>query len=255
MEKRVCVFVDGENFRYAINELFSDIFDKTEYIPHNGKWSDLFDLIVNKASHKQGARLRAYWYVIQNLDYYPYKFPNPAIKYDEVKNLLSEFKPFREELDKITDRDESIEKMKELINELKIRKDIMRERFDFWTRLQEYIARVHDSIEFRRAGSNRYRLFDKTMGREKAVDVKLATDLIILSDIYDIAVIVSGDQDYVPAVQVIKDQGKKVVNVAFLTRGGQLLPGGAKRLNQETDWSLEIPYDELKSYLFPPPTP
>jgi uncharacterized LabA/DUF88 family protein len=129
----------------------------------------------------------------------------------------------------------------------------MQNRFDGWVVIQNHISRVHNSIEFRRAGSIRYRLFDKTFGQEKAVDVKLAIDLIMLCNIYDIAVIVSGDQDYVPAVQAIKDQGKKVVNVAFLTRGGQLLPGGAKRLNQETDWSLEITYDELKSYLFPQP--
>ncbi len=79
--------------------------------------------------------------------------------------------------------------------------------------------------------------------------MKLATDLIVLKDIYDIAVIVSGDQDYVPAVQVIKDHGKHVVNVAFETRGGKLLPGGARRLNRLTDWSLSIPYIELKKYL------
>lgn len=251
MEKRVCVFVDGENFRYAINDLFSDIFDRKDYIPKDGKWSDLFDFIVEKASNRQGLRLRAYWYVIQYLDYYPYKFPNPESKFEAAKKLLSQYNIFRDELNKITVRDDAIVKMIEFFEELKVRRTIMQNRFDGWVFIQNHISRVHNSIEFRRAGSIRYRLFDKTFGQEKAVDVKLAIDLIMLCNIYDIAVIVSGDQDYVPAVQAIKDQGKKVVNVAFLTRGGQLLPGGAKRLNQETDWSLEITYDELKSYLFP----
>ena len=69
-------------------------------------------------------------------------------------------------------------------------------------------------------------LFDKSLGREKAVDVKLTSDMITLQGIYDIAIIVSGDQDYVPAAEVLKDCGKRVINVAFRTRSGKLLPGG-----------------------------
>ena len=66
-----------------------------------------------------------------------------------------------------------------------------------------------------------------------------------MRDIYDVAIILSGDQDYVPAVEVIKDSGKRVINVVFRTRGGRLLPGGARRLNEITDWSLEVKYDDL----------
>ena len=72
---------------------------------------------------------------------------------------------------------------------------------------------------------------------------------IVLRDIYDTAIILSGDQDYVPAVQVVKDSGKRVVNVAFRARNGSPLPGGARRLNQVTDNSLEIEYAKLNSYL------
>jgi uncharacterized LabA/DUF88 family protein len=79
--------------------------------------------------------------------------------------------------------------------------------------------------------------------------VKLACDLIYLKDIYDVAVIVSGDQDYVPAVEIVKDYGKRVLNVAFLRRDGVLLPGGARRLNQATDRSLSLNYSDLSTYL------
>ena len=94
-----------------------------------------------------------------------------------------------------------------------------------------------------------YNLFKKDLGKEKAVDVKLASDMITLKDIYDIAVIVSGDQDYVPAVEIVKDAGKQVVNVAFLTRNGDLLPGGARRLNQITDWHCDISFTTFEKYL------
>lgn len=108
----------------------------------------------------------------------------------------------------------------------------------------------HAAIEFRKAGTITCNLLENNrFGREKAVDVKLASDLIALKDIYDIAVIVSGDQDYVPAVQVIKDYGKRVVTVAFERRDGRLLPGGARQLNQASDWGLPVKHSDLDSFL------
>jgi len=139
--------------------------------------------------------------------------------------------------------------MEEMANVLQENQDAMEKRFTGWTNLQDTIARKYMAIEFRRAGYIRYDLFEKSLGNEKAVDVKLATDLIKLKDIYDIAVIVSGDQDYVPAVETIKDFGKRTVNIAFQTENGHLLPGGAKRLNEITDWSVQIKYSDLKLYL------
>ena len=65
-----------------------------------------------------------------------------------------------------------------------------------------------------RFGSIRYR--DGQMF-EKGVDVMLATDLLFYAwqDFYDRAVIVSGDGDYVYALQNVKHMGKYVEVVAF----------------------------------------
>jgi hypothetical protein len=46
----------------------------------------------------------------------------------------------------------------------------------------------HEKIEFRRAGGISYNLFDRQMGKEKAVDVDLGTDMLDLREIYDVAV-------------------------------------------------------------------
>jgi uncharacterized LabA/DUF88 family protein len=81
------------------------------------------------------------------------------------------------------------------------------------------------------------------------VDVNLGVDMVTLSDSYDLALVVSGDQDYVPAVQAVKNRGKHVVNVAFKTRGGRLLPGGARRLNQMTDWNLPVEYEDVAAMM------
>ena len=52
---------------------------------------------------------------------------------------------------------------------------------------------------------------------EKGVDVMLATDLVVhaYKDHYDTAVVVSGDADFYPALQAVKDVGKHVEVAAF----------------------------------------
>ena len=52
---------------------------------------------------------------------------------------------------------------------------------------------------------------------EKGVDVMMATDLVVAAyrDLYDTAIVVSGDGDFYPAVQAAKDVGKHVEVVAF----------------------------------------
>jgi uncharacterized protein (TIGR00288 family) len=52
---------------------------------------------------------------------------------------------------------------------------------------------------------------------EKGVDVALVTRLLSLAfeDTFDVAIIVSGDTDYIDAIRVIKDLGKRVEIAAF----------------------------------------
>lgn len=125
----------------------------------------------------------------------------------------------------------------------------MKGRFDGWKVFQEGISGRFDAVEFRRAGAIRYDLFTERLGKEKSVDVKLATDLLELRDIDDAAIIVSGDQDYVPAVQAVKDSGKLTINVSFLQRDGRVLPGGARRLNHATDRTIEMTYDKVRGFM------
>lgn len=252
----VCIFVDGENFRHAICDLFPE-FQQHEYLPKNADWTGLFDWIVKQADER-GERVRTYWYVTEAVEFFPYNMPDlvktsPGRKDQARKRLhqiLSNHKPYKDELDILTNEDELERRMLEIVTELNRRRDEFQERFDGWHVIQDGIAAKHKAIEFRRAGTINCNLFENCkLSREKAVDVKLACDMIKLKDIYDIAIIMSGDQDYVPAVSTVKDYGKRVVNVAFRTRSGDLLPGGARKLNQTADWGITIPYQTLADYL------
>jgi len=64
-----------------------------------------------------------------------------------------------------------------------------------------------------------------TTAVEKGVDVKIATDMFrgAYKNAYDTAVLVSGDADFVPAVETVKDFGKHVENAFCRTGQSRLL--------------------------------
>ena len=241
-----CIFVDGENFRHNVVDLFPE-FRREDYLPRQANWTGFFDWVVEQASGAD-KRLRTYWYVIQSVDYSPYGLSrlerNPSL----ACQILSHHEPFKERLNRVERYARGAE-ASAIIAELLGRQAAFNRRFDGWKNIQDGIAARHEAIEFRRAGAIKYDLFTKKLGQEKAVDVKLAVDLVALSGSYDTAIILSGDQDYVPAVQMVKDLGKKAVNVAFLARNGKQHPGGSRRLGQQTDSSLIVGFDDLKEFL------
>ena len=239
-----CVFVDGENLRYTIKNLFSPHrFDEKDYLPKNADWTKFYDNIVQKvedsSSHiERLTRIRTYWYVVDGVDTHPQVSGKHSVG-DKFRNH------YRAKIQKHFPHGE----VGDVVSELKERKDKIARRFEGFKVVQRGIASRHNSIEFRRSGAINYDLFTKNLGQEKTVDVNLGVDLLLLKDVYDIAILVSGDQDYLPAVQAVKNLGKAVINIAFKTREGKLLPGGARRLNETTDWNLALEYDEFAALM------
>ena len=277
---RTAIFNDGENFRHSICGLFAglsgapfnserDLFDRRDYLPKQADWEGFFShLVAESRIQDVGAYLtRAYWYVVENVDVRPWKLPKE--RRDPVSGKLrfdrNELAKWRERnmsgIQELVDHDKSREKPSGLsakiegttsiLKELRRRKAGVEGRFRGFAEVQSGIARSHDRIEFRRSGGIPCDLFTNTLGREKTTDVNLAVDMMRLKDTYDMAVIISGDQDFVPAATAVKDLGKRVVNVSFKTKGGELLPTGAWRLNVAVDKSVEIPYDTFRRFMFP----
>ena len=70
---------------------------------------------------------------------------------------------------------------------------------------------------------------------EKGVDVKIATDLVssAFKDNFDVAILVSNDSDFVPAIKEVQQVGKKVWNINFQKRKSY-------HLNQICDKTITI---------------
>ncbi len=247
--RSACVFVDGENLRHSIIDLFQSDFNPADYLPKSADWEDFFNDLVKKGDAE--LRLRTYWYVVDEIDFWPYGLSR-LLKSDDIgtmETILRKYRTYASQLDLISDATSRQEKVRSLIRLLVSRERSIKARFDGWQVFQNGIAHRFDSIEFRRAGSIQYDLFAQRFNEEKGVDVKLATDLLKLNEIYDVGVVVSGDGDYVPAVQTVKDWGKHIVNVSFLKKNGGVLPGGARRLNRCTDRVIELQYDEVRNFM------
>ncbi|WP_373869536.1 NYN domain-containing protein [Sphaerisporangium rufum] len=59
---------------------------------------------------------------------------------------------------------------------------------------------------------------------EKGVDAAIVTDMLSLAwqDAYDVAVLVTSDADFVPAVERVQERGLKVINAGWSGKGHQL---------------------------------
>ena len=157
MEKRVCVFVDGENLRHSIVDAFENqgLFERHQYLPVTANWAEFYDWVVCAivGIGTSGRRLRTYWYVTDDLAFWPYgiKSLNRSENELKAKKVLSRNRRFRSELSNLSG-DQARDRLREKVDELIEEQRKMSSRFEGWKRKQEDIANRHRSVEFRRAG-------------------------------------------------------------------------------------------------------
>jgi len=233
MKKRAVVLIDGENFRYSLMALFPS---KFRYLPKKVDWPRIFTLPLAE-DHEL---VRIYWYVVESIHFRPFEIPDTDHELEKIlkKVVTTKLELKRNEAQKETYLVEKRCHLKEV-------RSSMRERFMEWKRAQDVIAHAADFLEFRRCGSIAYNLLTNDFEREKGVDVKLAIDLLAFREISDLAILFSGDQDYVPAIQAYKDSGKHIFSVNFATVSGRILPGGSYALSGLVDKVVTLRQEQL----------
>ena len=182
-----------ENLRHSLVDVFSDdgIFKPRDYLPATAEWAKFFDWVVLIATAGTHHRLRTYWFVVQELDFFPYGLSQPNRGTNEkLKRVLLRHRPFRERLRALSGT-ELLREMEEMLGQLREGQRGIESQFRRWITVQNGIAITHRAVEFRRA----------------------------------------------------------VINVSFERRNGDLLPGGARRLNIATDASIRIPYVRLREFM------
>jgi uncharacterized LabA/DUF88 family protein len=97
-----------------------------------------------------------------------------------------------------------------------------------------------DFVEIRQEGHWKVDLLNHTLN-EKGLDTSLAVDMVALRDIYDIAILISGDADGIPGINYVKGQSKHV-GVAEFRRGSseESSKGTSSRLKLAADFVVPI---------------
>jgi len=94
-------------------------------------------------------------------------------------------------------------------------------------------VRIHDRLRYLGFRVVARESFDPVKKEQKEVDVAMACEMVVhaLRDNYDIAIVVSGDQDFVPAIQHVQAAGKRVEVAAFGVSIGKALMKAADRFH------------------------
>lgn len=124
------------------------------------------------------------------------------------------------------------------------------------TRKLKYLLK-HDRMDAARHNANFCKNCDKRLdkflseagllksSKEKGVDILLVTDMVkgAFQNRFDVALLVSGDADYVPAVELVQSLKKEVINVHFYS-------GSAFELRKTCNSHLLIHADEKGNCFF-----
>lgn len=101
----------------------------------------------------------------------------------------------------------------EVLEEALNLKDVVRKTY--YTSVQGDSARASTVVdELKGLGFDQAKVFKRKRGRQsKQVDIALVNDLLMHAyrDNFDVAIIVTGDEDFIPAIESVCDEGKLVV--------------------------------------------
>lgn len=219
---RTVVYVDGQNLHYNLETLGLQEKDVD--------WGRVFADLVPK----EDRLIRVNWYQAAriaswswNARYHSKMCPN-GMKPDEFQVKAEEY--YRSEC-------ERLDKLHDAV----------------YGRIEENF----DAIEFRYAGVLKVdpvcvweskpgvQRVGKRVG-EKGVDVGLAVDMVRQAAEYDHAILVSGDFDYVPALQAVKDMLRSVTVVSVMKGTPPKHQGHARRLRGLCDVERQVFEADLK---------
>jgi uncharacterized LabA/DUF88 family protein len=238
------VFIDGENFLFSIRKLYRAEFDRGDYLPRNASWGWFFGKIAQELN---ASEFSVRWYVINELDYHPHA----DWIHEPWETLMEKFRDeaILEELGRkttIKGKRRAVENLRNLCQEAQ---QVMQSRLAEWHGMQDAISAEHPFVKFYRPGWQPCFLPDRRLGREKGVDIGLAVDLIHQLPNYDLAVLFSGDGDYVPAIDIGKTYGKEIALMEFEFRTGEALRGTSRRLRGRADTIINVPFQDLATFL------
>lgn len=211
---RGSVFVDGSNFLGSLSKMGIQVKNYEDFLKYVFDESVKAWRICLRGDNISFIMNRIYWYAVGTID--PWDFNKPETiahlseSFHKDKQLKTTYMALAGKQNTCISQDDVAKKAWDLcfkeIKEWYNKKQVMVDGFkSFYYNVQRY----SDFIEIIECGHWKVKPLSKSVS-EKELDTRLAVDIVTMAEIYDFAIIISGDADVIPSIEYIKRKGKHV---------------------------------------------
>lgn len=242
--QRFVTFVDGSNLDGVLKNLALRVDDYGAFYRHVFEesvrhWGRTF---ADGSPWPAPQHSRIYWYVVGKMDEWDLNDPKAESRLRsrfEMNVRLKEY--YLERVGPIAaDRSREDDAWTLCFAETRDWYENKRKALERKKRFYFGVQSATDYVEIRQEGHWKVDLLNHTLN-EKGLDTSLAVDMVALRDIYDVALLISGDADGIPGINYVKGQSKHVGVVEF-RRGSsdESSKGTSSRLKIAADFVVQI---------------
>ncbi len=235
---KTVVFVDGRNFKYNLQAFRFH----AEGDPNSGsdyrldekhfQWREFFLGVVKKfaeSTETPHRLVRVYWYNAETIR--PYQVTDRLVD-NVLQNFKTDYPSLTADVIKCLARNWYDQERSYFYQAKETVFEGLQRKIDFleFKYVGEYVVRPFDPHRLTQNEDGSF-FYQGTREGEKGVDVGIAIDMIAKLQAYDVAVLVSGDADFLPAVRYLKDSLKQVYQFS-------LARGVPPRINYLSSWLI-----------------
>ena len=218
---RFALFVDGSNLFGSLKSLAITVDDYQEF------YSYLFRIAEQQWRQAVGATQapvavlqRVYWYQAGSMDSWHLEDAQSQAylkeRFDESRDVRAEYMSHAGKLlAGKTQADVALKAWALCFDEMKSWYESKKRGLEGMKRFHHAVQSSTDLIDILEIGHWKLDML-RLSSEEKGLDARLAVDMVALEANYDVAVVVSGDADSIPSINLMKRRGKHVGGVEFV---------------------------------------
>lgn len=242
---KISIFVDGEGFL----DMLGSIFYKEEYdrsfIPPKADWRGFFTAIAGSLGCDS---VKVFWYSVDQVDFYP-EGDWKTMSFEEAERKLKRISTAKKKLNNLSvekDRKAVVNKFRYVIlkNQKRMLSMLAKRR-----ELERKMVTGFPAIRMRKPGWQACSLLDSVMMSPKAIQGGMIADLFAESSNYDLAILLTGDGELVPAVDALSIMGKQFACLNLPVSGLRKPARVSRKLVDRMDFILDIPFVDMADFM------
>jgi uncharacterized LabA/DUF88 family protein len=218
---RFAFFVDGSNLFGSLKEMGIEVDDYQSFFTYLFKAAEQqWHTSVNAGQSVATMLQRIYWYQVSSIDSWNLDDAQAQAFLHERFDANTHFKAkymeaARKTMVGQTQAAVALKAWSLCFAELRDWYDSKKRILDGMRRFHYGVQSSTDLIDILEIGHWKVDFFTQSL-EEKGLDTRLAVDMIALEQNYDVAIVVSGDADSIPSIDLMKRRGKHVGAVEFV---------------------------------------